>query len=249
MDFDLKVVSMIDESTVTQLVCCIIDKSSSMNLNFDCNLTRFQCAQKFFIKFVQSCYKYHITSLYSSIIFNDAVNLRNELNPLPNNFESRFILPGETPTGGARIFSAIKRAADLLLEAKRKNRYPNAVLRIIAISSGEDQSDINEIAQVTNYVLLNNINIDSIFLTPKFANGLVAISRYTGGGSFHIQTLNEGLEFFSKEEFFNVGIRLFKNSHPPDISINDISHLPNYTVNDLNEDIFIKPIEFANNEL
>lgn len=241
--------SMIDDSNVTQLVCCIIDKSSSMNANFDCNLTRFQSAQKFFIKFVQSCYKYHITSLHSSIMFNDVVELRNELNPIAHNFESRFIKPGEVPTGGARIFSAIRRAANLLLDAKKKNRFANAVLRIIVFSSGEDQSDVNEIAQVSNYILLNNIKIDSIFLTQKFANGLVAISRYTGCGSFYIQTQNEGLDFFNKEEFYNPEIRLFKNAHSPDISVNDISHLPNYTVNDLNENILIKPIEFAKNEL
>ena len=51
----------------------------------------------------------------------------------------------------------------------------------------------------------------------------------------------EGLDFFNKEEFFNVYFKQYGNFDPPNKTVQDLQRLPNYTVNDIDSEIKTKP--------
>lgn len=255
--FDEKVINSIDPVKVTQLVFIVIDKSGSMCCGFGAGngswnapieKNRFTASQKFFVKFTEACYRFHTTSLYGSIMFNHSTEVRNQLNPLVSNFRERMIIPGERPSGGTNMFSAMKMGADLLLRANSDNKYPNAVLRLIVISDGEDGDSKNMQETVSNFILQNHIRVDAIIVSDEVARELVAISRFTGGIAICPQTIEEGLELFNKEEFFNVHLRQFGQMRAPNVTSQELSELPRLTVNQLDKEIHIKPNEYADRE-
>lgn len=122
-----------------------------MSIQYDQDLNRFQASQQFFIEFIKNCYKFLVTSLYGSIFFDDTFIVRNNLNPLAMNFVERMIQADDRPSGGRRIFTAMKKGADLLLEANSEVKYPNAILRFIVISGGNDECEKKEQTQVSNF--------------------------------------------------------------------------------------------------
>lgn len=245
-EFDKKLLDLVDKQEVTQLVYICVDKSGSMRSPYDQGINRFEASQKFFIKFTQACYKFHTPSFYGSIMFNERSDERNSLNPLSENFSSRMVVPGERPTGGTAMFAAIKRAADIMLEKNRGNKYPNAVLRVVVISDGVDiYAGPNDIANVANHLLRNKVRVDAIIVSNEIAKELVALSHYTGGVAMFPRGLNDGLDLFNQEQFFNVDLRFYNDFHAPNITANDISRLPNYGINDLDREVPSKPSLYA----
>lgn len=245
-DYIEKAEKLVDSEKVTQLIYICVDKSSSMNCGYDQGLSRFQASQKFFEKFVKACYKYHTTSFYGSIMFNSSVVERNKLEPLSENFLSQMINLNERASGGTAMFRAIRQAGELLVRKNGGNKYPHAVLRIVVISDGEDiYSGPQEIADIANYLLQNKIKVDAFIVSNDVAKELVAITRYTGGVAIFPHGLNEGLDLFNKEEFFNVDLRKFGDPYSKKVTSNDIQNLRRIGTNDLDNDIPIKPNEYA----
>lgn len=265
--FDRKVIETIDAKKVTQLVEICIDKSGSMilpltnveealrlyrqrKLIYGTYEDRFTISQKFFTKFIEACYKYHTSSLYGSIMFNHEHEVRNELNPLANNFVERMIHKGEVPQGGTRMFTAIKTAADKMLEANKDNKFTDAVMRIIVISDGNDEHCTKqEMTDVMNFLLQKKIRVDGIIVSDDIARELVAISRFTGGISIFPRTLEEGLDFFNKEEFFNVNLRQFGEFRQREVTLDEVKGLPPVTVDQLDSEIKIRQNEFADKDV
>lgn len=213
---------LIDPAKVKQLVFIVIDKSDSMRSDYSDGLNQFQASQKFFIKFVEACYRFHTISLYGSIMYNSNIEVRNELNPLNYNFRERMIIENERPEGESRLFTAIKRAADLILLENKGNKFPNAVFRIIVISGGQDVCETKEILDVSNFLLQYRFRVDAINVSNRISPELAVISELTGGIATCPRTLQEGLELFNKEEFFNADLREFGPSHPPYLTLNDL---------------------------
>lgn len=115
--FEHEALKSVDPLKVKQIVFIVIDKSGSMSSQFSDSLNRFQASQKFFVKFTNTCYKFHTTSLYGSIMFDHRCEIRNELNPLVNDFQKKMILPNEGIYGGTRMATAMQTAANKILEA------------------------------------------------------------------------------------------------------------------------------------
>ena len=63
------------------------------------------------------------------------------------------------PRGGTLLFDAISSASDSLI--KLKNKYPNVILRILALTDGEDTGSHTSIEKAATKVIHNNIVIDS----------------------------------------------------------------------------------------
>ena len=246
--FDEAILDSIDPEKVTQLVFIVIDKSGSMRSPFGGGFSRFQASQKFFIKFTKACYRYHTTSLYGSIMFNDGTEVRNKLNPLVNNFEERMIIEGERAQGGTRMFTAMRKGAELMIEANQGNKYPNAIFRLIVISDGYDGCQKSEMANVSNFLLQNKVRVDAIIVSNQIAKELVAISRFSGGIAIFPRSLEEGLELFNKEEFFNVNLRKFGPIRSTEVTENEIRGLPQISVNELDRVIQIKTNEYIDTQ-
>ena len=160
-------------------------------------------------------------------------------------FRERMIIENERPGGGTRMFTAMKKAADIILRANQGKKYPDAVFRIIVISDGQDRCGIEETKEVSNFILQNKFRIDAIIVSNDIARGLVAISEHTGGIATFPRSVQECLELFNKEEFFNVDLREFGPMHAPNLTTNDFKNLPHYAVDDLHSDIKIKPKIYA----
>ena len=50
-------------------------------------------------------------------MFTKSVEVRNKLNPLASDFKQKMIKEGKRPWGGTLMFTAMKRAAEMLLTA------------------------------------------------------------------------------------------------------------------------------------
>lgn len=244
--FNDEIKKSIDPAKVKQLVIICVDKSSSMTINYDQGLNRFQASQKFFIKFTQACYRYHTTSLYGSIMFNNQIEIRNQLNPLPKNFEQQMIIQNEKPSGGTALFKAMKTAGDLLAKENEGNKYPNAVLRIIVISDGKDiYANAPSMAQISNELLEKKIRIDAIIVSQEIAKELVLTSRESGGVAMLAQHFNDGIDLFNKEEFFNVDLRNFGAMRQPNFTEANFRGLPDIRPQDLDGKIRVKPNQYT----
>lgn len=232
----------IDPKAVKQFVFVCVDKSGSMCINYYESINRFTAAQEFFVAFANHCYTFHTSSLYGSIMFEDDIEVRNPLNALVTDFINRMIIKGEEPDGCTAMFHAIAKAANIMIEANKNKDYPNAIYRIVVISDGLDNySDYNEIADIANLLIQNKIRVDAILIARDIDARLVAITQATGGITVWPRTMQEGLELFDKEEFFNVDIRQFGEFATTHYDANKIQTFEReFNLSKLNNKIFVK---------
>jgi ubiquitin-conjugating enzyme E2 D/E len=78
---------------------------------------------------------------------------------------------------------------------KFKAQYPNCILRIIALTDGEDTGSIHTIPFTAELLIKSNIIIDS-FAVGTNCDGLKTISKATGGKCYLTRNLEESLKLF-----------------------------------------------------
>lgn len=84
--------------------------------------------------------------------------------------------------------------------------YANALSRIIVISSGEDSGSSVKIEDLIKELIKNKIVVDSFIInsnTKKQFNKLCALSKMTGGLSFHFNDLSEIIPILDNISFIN----------------------------------------------
>ncbi len=82
------------------------------------------------------------------------------------------------PRGSTLLYDSIVKAVHQLLDFKK--RYPECILRILALTDGEDTGSANSIFQATKAVVTNDIIIDS-FAVGANCEGLKTITLASGG--------------------------------------------------------------------
>jgi ubiquitin-protein ligase len=81
-------------------------------------------------------------------------------------------------------------------------RFPNADLRILVISDGEDLGSTATAVEALQAMLSAKIVCDSVVISTRDeCKSLCAISHMTGGVSFRPETVNQGLQLFEQEAF------------------------------------------------
>ena len=123
---------------VKQLIFFLVDKSGSMSSFFDDSSSRYDASMKLISNFVRKSEEIGVRSQFGSILFNNTLEVRNELTSNCDEFLQNLIIEADKPFGGTALFHAIEKAANLLIKANENNKYPNAVLRIIVFSDGLD---------------------------------------------------------------------------------------------------------------
>ena len=93
-----------------------------------------------------------------------------------------------------------------------KDKFEEAKSRILVISSCEDNGSTNKVEDVVKSLKTNKIIVDSIILnnstsTMNEGKMLCAVCHSTGGLSFNISSIEEGISLFNKQSFLNVTIR------------------------------------------
>jgi ubiquitin-conjugating enzyme E2 D/E len=93
-----------------------------------------------------------------------------------------------------------------------KLKYPDCILRIIALTDGEDTGSKASIEQTATALIENNIVIDS-FAVGTNCEGLKVISKASGGRCYLTRNLEDSLKLFEQETVLSVRAR------KPDLNI------------------------------
>ena len=97
-------------------------------------MSRMGAVNAFFSAFADKTLAFELNHIIQLIAFSSNIEKKCEFH---NNFE-RFIqlVDDVNPSGCTKLYDAIDQAVNNLIELKQK--YPNIILRIIALTDGED---------------------------------------------------------------------------------------------------------------
>lgn len=95
-------------------------------------------------------------------------------------------------------------AVDKLIIAKQK--YPNLIPRIIALTDGEDNSSSIDSIECAKKIIENKIILDS-FVVGVACEGLKSVTLASGGKCFFPKSMPEGLKLFEVETILTCRIR------------------------------------------
>ena len=114
----------------------MLDKSSSMNEKFfdEADLLRIGAVKFFFEAFAHRTMAYNFNHVISLILFDKVAEVKVDFTESFQDFN--LLVANVTPQGSTCLFDTICLASDNLL--KLKSKYPNAILRILALTDGED---------------------------------------------------------------------------------------------------------------
>jgi uncharacterized protein YegL len=117
-------------------------------------------------------------AVVSQSITNAIENFRHKLNDMDAN-------------GDTALWDSIALAEDQLRVYAAN--YPNAKLRIICISDGEDNKSKRSVVDITSKLKRHGIVVDSFCLGATENEDLQAVSHLTGGYTFEPKTLEEAM--------------------------------------------------------
>lgn len=119
---------------------------------------------------------YNFEHVISLILFDDKVDSKVDFTESFHDFN--LLVANANPRGSTLLFDAMVVAAQKLLNFKKK--YPNCILRILALTDGEDTGSKSSIVDTTQLLLDSNILVDS-FVVGSNCEGLKCITFGAGG--------------------------------------------------------------------
>lgn len=225
--------SLIDSDEVEDLIVILLDKSGSMikKLNGKIALTdikddktkkdptdpkhglpvvadtnRILIARQFILSFINRSFGFRLPQLISLISFNENSTIECDFTPLGPIVEQA--LDKVQTKGDSKIWDALDFSIDRLLELNKNHQYPNAKLRVLIFSDGDDSGSTKKKEEVCQRAINSNIVVDSIILsTIENCINLGKLSHFTGGYSFRSEDVNEINSLFEKEAFLSFGLR------------------------------------------
>lgn len=200
---DIKVVTQVtvppDEAIVV-----ILDISGSMDEDFyeSDDLTRLGVVKAFFNAYADRTMAYNLKNVISLVFFDDRYILKCGFTELFMQFKE--LVNKAKSKGTTALYTALQLAAQSLVEFKKK--YPDTMLRIIALTDGEDNRSKHKPQDVANYIVKNRIILDSFVVYDK-CNSLKQITMATGGKCFCPKSIQEGLRLFEYETILTAKCR------------------------------------------
>ncbi|CAD8059537.1 unnamed protein product [Paramecium sonneborni] len=187
-----------------EAIIVLIDISGSMEEDFYKNedLTRLGAVKAFFNAFADRTMAYNMKNVISLAYFDDRYILKCGFTELFMQFKD--LVNKAKPQGMTALYVALKNAIDSLLIFKKK--YPNCLLRIIALTDGEDNKGRFSPEFIAKTIVENQIILDSFVVYDK-CDGLKQITKAAGGQCFCPKTIQEGLKLFEYETILSAKIR------------------------------------------
>jgi ubiquitin-conjugating enzyme E2 D/E len=210
-DEDEGLTDLVDPATVQQLIQVCFDESGSMGGNLDgfqCNpgdIHRVTIAAQYLTNFANRQYAYRIPCIQGLLSFGTRINVRSKMSPLVPYFEDG--VKKVVPNGGTPLWDCLSKARESLVAANQgavrgNAKYPNATLRILVISDGEDTASNEKPEAVASALVRDGIVVDAVIINSKdTCKMLCALCHVTGGLAFRPQTVVEGLALFEQEAF------------------------------------------------
>jgi len=106
--------------------------------------------------------------------------------------------------GGTSIYDALDEGVNSLLEFRKK--HPSTILRIIALTDGEDNSSKIKPEEIARRIVANRIILDS-FVVSHDSVGLKTITHASGGRCYCPEDLISGMKLFEIETILSVAAR------------------------------------------
>jgi ubiquitin-conjugating enzyme E2 D/E len=200
---------LVDPDKVRQVIQVCFDSSGSMASDLDGNRAgpnspmRVTIASQYLTTFANRTYGYRVPCIQGLIAFNDEFQQKCPLSPLVPDFEDgiRKVVPGST----THLWDALKRAAaDLSAYARPGGvaKFPNADLRVLVISDGEDVGSASTPLQALQELINAKVVCDSVIISSEDeCKTLCAVCHLTGGLSFRPSSVAEGIRLFEQEAF------------------------------------------------
>ena len=184
-------------------------------------LTRLDVLKQMFDAYVNRLLAYNFQTHLGLTTFSTKASVSQKITHAVENFRHK--LNNMTATGDTAVWDSITLAHDQLKEYAKQ--YPNAKLRIICISDGEDNRSRNSVYSLPSSLLRDDIVVDSFCLGDESENTeLKTVSFLTGGYVFQPKNLEEAMAICEMEPVLSLSER-------PDMSTRGSRHLLNYRAN------------------
>jgi ubiquitin-conjugating enzyme E2 D/E len=137
----------------------LFDISGSMGGKFfnEPDLIRIGACKLFFEALAYRTIAYSFEHVVSLVFFDHSIDVQCDFTEAIYDFNR--LVSNAHPRGSTLLYDSIVKAVHQLLEFKK--RYPECILRILALTDGEDTGSANSIFQATKAVVTNDIIIDS----------------------------------------------------------------------------------------
>ena len=142
----------------------LYDISGSMGSTFfgDVDkLTRIGAVNAFFSAFADKTMAFEYNHIVSLYWFDTNINKKCDFTQDFNYFIK--LIDDAVPTGSTKLYDALMEGIRSLLEIKKK--YPDIILRIIAMTDGEDNASASKAEDVGKKIVNNNIILDSFVVS------------------------------------------------------------------------------------
>jgi ubiquitin-protein ligase len=206
-------VAVVDPNQIKELIVVCFDESSSMEWDLSGsrippgdgrNFPRVTIAAQYLTSLANRQFAMNIPRVQGLLTFGSTITVRAKMNPLTPRFEDG--IKQVAPAGRTMLWDCLLRARNELLTAKIK--YPNAVLRIVVISDGEDTQSSSSPHVVAKQLIDSSIVADAIIVNLREASKpLSALCHLTGGCAFRPDSIEEGLQLFEQEGFLSLSQR------------------------------------------
>jgi ubiquitin-conjugating enzyme E2 D/E len=204
---------LIDPEKVMQVIQVCFDESGSMAgtlSGYRCDtrrgdIPRVTIATQYLTTFANRTYAYRVPCIQGLISFNDQIRVRSPLSALVPDFEDG--IKKVVPSSTTHLWDALMKAAQDLTAAAldpktKKKKYPNAALRVLVISDGEDVESTVTAPEACQALFQAGVVCDAVIISSEDAcKTLCAICHITGGLAFRPNSIEEGLALFDQEAF------------------------------------------------
>lgn len=156
----------------------MFDVSGSMGGKFfmEADLKRIGACKLFFEALAYRTIAYSFEHVVSLTFFDDQINIQLDFTEAIYDFNR--LVSAANPRGSTRLYDSIVSGVNQLVAFKK--RYPECILRILALTDGEDTCSKNSVFDATKAVVTNDIIMDS-FAVGTNCEGLKTITFATGG--------------------------------------------------------------------
>lgn len=187
-----------------EAIAVLLDVSGSMSSQFfqEPDLKRIGAVKSFFEAFAYRTIAYNLEHVVSLFLFDH--NVENKCGFTEAIYDFNRMVSQAAPRGSTLMFDAIMYAAAELRAFKL--RYPDCILRIIALTDGEDTGSRSSIEETSKELVEQGIIIDS-FAVGANCDGLKVVSKATGGKCYLTRNLEESLKLFEQETVLSVRAR------------------------------------------
>jgi ubiquitin-conjugating enzyme E2 D/E len=207
---------LIDADKVRQVIQVCFDSSGSMGGTLagakagKSDLTRITVATQYLTTFANRTYGYRVPCIQGLISFASEIVVRSVLSPLVPAFEDG--IRRVKPEGRTRLWDALMRAVGDLVAFARPGgakQFPNAALRILVISDGEDVGSTAKPADALQAMVAADVICDSVIISStEKCKELCVVSHLTGGLSLRPATVSDCLRLFEEESFLCYDTRI-----------------------------------------